>query len=106
MAAQGTLASLQFMFRFSPIVLVWAQDKMRADAGTHKVKMIQNQGPKANLHDFNRYVVWRIYHDYFRDIGNKFILKRPALRWWLPQAGGYFRSLGGPLYKALNARHL
>jgi len=106
LAASDTLPSLQFMFHFSPIVLVWAQAKMRAEAGTHKVKMIQNQGPKANLHDFNRYVVWRIFHDYFLDIGNGFISNRPALRWWLPQAGGDFRSLEGPLYMALKAQHL
>jgi len=68
---------------------------MRAEAGTHKVKMIQNQGPKANLHDFNGYVVWRIFHDYFFDIGNSFVSSRPALRRRRPQAAGDFGSLEG-----------
>jgi hypothetical protein len=35
-----------------------------------ETEMIQNQGEKTNLHDFNGHVVWQIFLDYLFDIGN------------------------------------
>ena len=69
--------------------------------------MIQNQGPKANLHDFDEYVVWRIFQDYLFDIGNSFALGRQTLRLWPPQVAGDFRSLERcPLSAAVETPHL
>jgi hypothetical protein len=50
---------------------VWSKySESYVESRAPETEMIQNQGEKTNLHDFNGYVVWQILLYYLFDIGN------------------------------------